>query len=667
MRHNSPLQYNADERLAALRVNRIARLHRTGFGELVCAYARREFEARDCHIDLILQDQRWFSELPLGEALYEPGRRFLTTMLARAPVVDQQVRLHGPAAQRQALMHAEGHLAPDTESAPFYAGAAIRTRDGFLVGVLSITADRLRPAPGPRVLMLLESLAALLGRWLDGVRHNVYMNMATGLPDGERFVENLCALRIVLEPEWQRWSIVVLEVCNGEDSGGVPRGLQTCIGQRLAHIVPRGAEAYVLNESHFALIVDAASGSGTTVEECVHTILDSFAAPFFVGHEVIAAQLSIRVVPVTLDACLTGLPYFVQPPRHLPAEARDEDEVSDEDYFAFMATVRDNVELGRQEADETFSEPMPESLPPYVKHDLDLQENSWCAGMMQGSSAFAHRAPDLRVAGGLTASLPSELQAMAAGHELAPLALADIALPFGRPALPPEAARQGAFGLRTVMSRQLGSGIALALEGDPVFSISGIEFDTEQLLELAQDPLRPEFSARLLNWYLEDALPALREAASGSPGVRLMCRMSPIVLCEKDFSVRLADALQRHAIDPGTIDLVFDEKVLLEMVPMISADLSGIRTLGCGVVIDNFGMVGMTLEWLPLFPVSAIRLNDCFLDRIAGDQDFRDSALVFVTIAQASGLMLQARCGIGAATRAILEELGCAHVVETGC
>jgi diguanylate cyclase (GGDEF)-like protein len=166
-------------------------------------------------------------------------------------------------------------------------------------------------------------------------------------------------------------------------------------------------------------------------------------------------------------------------------------------------------------------------------------------------------------------------------------------------------------------------------------------------------------------WVLEQALQDRKEwhktgrfgaTADWAPVVAV--NASPVQLSEVRFAESVATALERTGSRPETLQLEITESALLERAT-IAETIVELRELGVGIAIDDFGTGFSSLNYLKLFPATAVKIDKSFVHGLGVDR--LDEALVaaVISVAQAAGLTAVAEGVETREQRAILTELGC--------
>jgi len=102
------------------------------------------------------------------------------------------------------------------------------------------------------------------------------------------------------------------------------------------------------------------------------------------------------------------------------------------------------------------------------------------------------------------------------------------------------------------------------------------------------------------------------------------------------------DALCVGGIDPGRISIEITESVIMSDDAVTRRSLAELRGLGLSMAIDDFGTGYSSLSSLSKLPVTAIKIDKSFVDRIGLEQDGGPVVVAIVEMAHALGLQVVA-------------------------
>jgi diguanylate cyclase (GGDEF)-like protein len=141
---------------------------------------------------------------------------------------------------------------------------------------------------------------------------------------------------------------------------------------------------------------------------------------------------------------------------------------------------------------------------------------------------------------------------------------------------------------------------------------------------------------------LDDAcrqLAGWRRLIPGGDRLYVSVNLSPRQMRETDIVDCVAEALERHDIPGDRLWLEITENVMLEDSVAMTSVMTGLRTLGVRLSVDDFGTGFSSLSYLKRVPVSTVKIDRSFVSGLGHHKS--DSSLVAAIIAMASALELE--------------------------
>ncbi|RDB42751.1 EAL domain-containing protein [Halomonas sp. DQ26W] len=117
--------------------------------------------------------------------------------------------------------------------------------------------------------------------------------------------------------------------------------------------------------------------------------------------------------------------------------------------------------------------------------------------------------------------------------------------------------------------------------------------------------------------------------ASANP-VPVSINLSPRQFWQQDLPGRIAAILAEHALPPGLVGFELSESTLLEKPLQAAAILQQLRDLGGEITIDDFGTSYASLSYLEDLPVTTLKIDRRFIQRLDGEQ--RGSAAIVAAV-----------------------------------
>ncbi len=118
--------------------------------------------------------------------------------------------------------------------------------------------------------------------------------------------------------------------------------------------------------------------------------------------------------------------------------------------------------------------------------------------------------------------------------------------------------------------------------------------------------------------------------------LRVGVNLSALQLRQPGFVRLVAAVLRDSGLPPQLLDLEITESMSMKSIPNLLETLNGLRRMGCGVSIDDFGTGQASLEYMRRFPADRIKIDQAFVRNIGIDPD--DEAIVHGTITMAHNL-----------------------------
>jgi diguanylate cyclase (GGDEF)-like protein/PAS domain S-box-containing protein len=136
--------------------------------------------------------------------------------------------------------------------------------------------------------------------------------------------------------------------------------------------------------------------------------------------------------------------------------------------------------------------------------------------------------------------------------------------------------------------------------------------------------------------------------------------VSPLQLSEAGLVVPLARALGESELPPSSLRLEITESVLVEGIDEVAAQLERLRALGVEVYLDDFGTGYSSLTYLRRLPVTALKIDRSFVQRVGLRRGDYEIVRTVLALAHNLGLGVIAEGVETPAQRDRLLELGCA-------
>jgi diguanylate cyclase (GGDEF)-like protein/PAS domain S-box-containing protein len=216
------------------------------------------------------------------------------------------------------------------------------------------------------------------------------------------------------------------------------------------------------------------------------------------------------------------------------------------------------------------------------------------------------------------------------------------------------------------------------LEYQPQFALHGELMGMEALVRLkppGQDPVFPgafiaiaEESGLIIPlgaWVLWEACrQGMEWCEQGYAPFRMGVNFSARQLAEPDFVDQIIHILEETGFPPNLLELELTESCLISSAADSIQQLNRLRRLGVEISIDDFGTGYSSLSRLHMLPVTAIKIDKAFIDRLITGAGGLETVAAIVSLATQLGFRVIAE---GVETREQLEALiGVGPVIVQG-
>lgn len=122
---------------------------------------------------------------------------------------------------------------------------------------------------------------------------------------------------------------------------------------------------------------------------------------------------------------------------------------------------------------------------------------------------------------------------------------------------------------------------------------------------------------------------------------------------------RVAAALEQHGLPPAALELELTESALLGDHHLAAANVARLRELGVGIAIDDFGTGYASIGYLTTMPISAVKIDGSFVDRMFSDEASAAVVNFSLGLGKQLGLVVVAEGIEDESTLEELRRLGC--------
>ena len=162
------------------------------------------------------------------------------------------------------------------------------------------------------------------------------------------------------------------------------------------------------------------------------------------------------------------------------------------------------------------------------------------------------------------------------------------------------------------------------------------------------------------DWVLFQACRHLREwQEAGLDLVRVSVNVSVDQFRPGDFTRKVREALETHAIPPSALTLEITESVFSEESETLRQQINDLHALGVRLSLDDFGTGYSSLLYLQQYPFDEIKIDMGFVRRILDEPLNRNIVSMILGISKVLGADTVAEGVENTAVRDVLLELGC--------
>ena len=161
-------------------------------------------------------------------------------------------------------------------------------------------------------------------------------------------------------------------------------------------------------------------------------------------------------------------------------------------------------------------------------------------------------------------------------------------------------------------------------------------------------------------WVLDEAcrqLSAWRD--QGREGFTVAVNFSAHQLQRPDIVQRVREALERHAVPHGMLEIELTESSLMENVERVQVRLAELKGLGVSLSLDDFGTGYSSLAYLKQFPIHKLKIDRSFIASLHEQDSDRAIVTAVVQMGHALKLDVVAEGVETEAQRAFLAQVGC--------
>jgi diguanylate cyclase (GGDEF)-like protein/PAS domain S-box-containing protein len=138
-------------------------------------------------------------------------------------------------------------------------------------------------------------------------------------------------------------------------------------------------------------------------------------------------------------------------------------------------------------------------------------------------------------------------------------------------------------------------------------------------------------------WILHEAcreLKLLQGRYAAQPPLSMSINISSRQFSQQDLVGLLSQILTETGIDPHSLILEITESMIMENVAAAVETMNRLRNMGLQIHIDDFGTGHSSLSYLQLFPISALKIDRSFINKLTTDGDNQEIITHIVSLAK---------------------------------
>lgn len=125
----------------------------------------------------------------------------------------------------------------------------------------------------------------------------------------------------------------------------------------------------------------------------------------------------------------------------------------------------------------------------------------------------------------------------------------------------------------------------------------------------------------------------------GRAPITVAVNLSPLQFRQDNLVATVDNIINETGIDPTILELEITESMIMDGLEKATSTMVELTELGLQLAIDDFGTGYSSLSYLRYFPLSKLKIDKCFIERVTSDED--DAALASAVIALAHSLNLK--------------------------
>jgi diguanylate cyclase (GGDEF)-like protein len=132
-------------------------------------------------------------------------------------------------------------------------------------------------------------------------------------------------------------------------------------------------------------------------------------------------------------------------------------------------------------------------------------------------------------------------------------------------------------------------------------------------------------------WVLRNTCAFLKRLESmGYAPLGISVNISVLQLLQDDFVPLVQETLEFLELDPEHLELEITESILMESFDQVKPKLEALRRLGVRIALDDFGKGYSSLSYLSQIPLTTLKLDKSFIDRIGTEHEGLIESIIYL-------------------------------------
>jgi EAL domain-containing protein (putative c-di-GMP-specific phosphodiesterase class I) len=161
-------------------------------------------------------------------------------------------------------------------------------------------------------------------------------------------------------------------------------------------------------------------------------------------------------------------------------------------------------------------------------------------------------------------------------------------------------------------------------------------------------------------WVIHSACAQMAQwRANGLGDIKVAVNVSRHEVVAGGLVRTVAEAIRRHAIQPGQLVIELTESMLMDRHEQTRRQLEELRTMGVELSIDDFGTGYSSMNYLKRFPLDELKIDKSFVSGTPEDPTNCAIVKAVIVLAHSLGMRVVAEGVEEDPQRAMLQGLGC--------